>query len=381
MTATNYDAIVLGAGGVGSAALWQLASRGLRVLGIDRFTPPHDRGSSHGQTRIIRQAYFEHADYVPLLLESYRLWEGLEQLAGKELKRETGLVEIGPPEGAVISGVLAAARLHGLEVESLSAAEIERRWPAMRVTRELSGFFERRGGFLHVEQCIDACLSAARAAGAELLTGVEVLGWSSGADIVVQTTAGVFHTQRLIVTAGAWAGRLLEPLGLHLRVRRKPVMWHAVDDASATADGGFPCFLFELPSGVFYGFPAIDARGLKAAEHSGGEMVDDPLLVDRGLRPADRAPVEQFVRSHLPRVQTPCREHSVCLYTMSPDEHFIVDRHPEDPRVVFAAGLSGHGFKFVPVLGRALTELALDGSSSLPIEFLSLARFHDASRT
>lgn len=375
MPAAVYDAIVLGAGGVGSAAMWQLAARGLRVLGIDRFDPPHDRGSSHGQTRIIRQAYFEHADYVPLLLESYRLWEELEVLTGRELKRETGLIQIGPPDGVVVPGVLSAAERHGLEVQSLTASEIQRRWPALRVPAGSVGVFERRAGFLHVEPCVQACLDAARQAGAELLTGVEVLDWSPGGDVLVRTTAGEFRAARLVITAGAWAGPLLASLGLSLEVRRKTLMWYSPDEPSVRADAGFPCFLFELPQGVFYGFPALDERGLKAAQHSGGEVVGDPLAVDRTLRDADRAPVDAFLHAHLPATITPCREHAVCLYTMSPDEHFIVDRHPDDPRVVFAAGLSGHGFKFTPVLGKALADLSMGRETNGEIGFLSLERF------
>jgi sarcosine oxidase len=370
-----YDAIVLGAGGVGSAAMWQLVSRGLRVLGIDRFHPPHDRGSSHGQTRIIRQAYFEHADYVPLLLESYRHWEELEQLAGRQLKRETGLIQVGPVDGVVVPGVLNAARQHGLDVEPLTAREVEQRWPEFRVPADSAGVFERRAGLLHVETCVQACLEAAKAAGAELLTGVEVFDWSSGDDITVRTSAGDFGAARLVITAGAWAAQLLTSLGVEFQVRRKVQMWFEPGDASTQAEVGFPCFLVELPQGAFYGFPVIDSRGLKAADHSGGELVRDPLTVDRTLHDADRAPVESFLRAHLPTIKTPCREHAVCLYTMSPDEHFIVDCLPDDPRIVFAAGLSGHGFKFTPVLGRALADLVVDGTTPLPIGFLSMARF------
>jgi glycine/D-amino acid oxidase-like deaminating enzyme len=212
----------------------------------------------------------------------------------------------------------------------------------------------------------------------------------------VETSAGPFTAGRLLVTAGAWAGQLLDGLDLRLEVRRKAVMWHATSDDRTRVEAGFPCYLFEQAPGhpevrrgvrpdpsadlgvttsVLYGFPALDGRGLKAAEHSGGEAVADPLVVDRRLHDADRAPVEAFLKRHIPSAETPCREFSVCLYTMSPDEHFIVDRHPEHERVVFAAGLSGHGYKFTPVLGAALADLTVDGATNLPIEFLSLGRF------
>ncbi len=380
-----YDVIVLGAGGVGSAAMWQLAHRGLRVLGIDRFAPPHGEGSSHGQTRIIRQAYFEHADYVPLLLESYRLWEELEELSGQQLKVETGLLEVGPRDGIVVPGVLMAARQHGLAVEELSATEIESCWPGFRLpddqSRELTGVFEPRAGYLKVEACVAACLAEAKRHGAELLPNVEVHDWHAGEDVLVRTSAGDFHADRLVITAGAWAGPLLRTLGVPLEVRRKPLMWYEPRDASAnaaaltSAANGFPCFLFELPHGIFYGFPAVDDRGLKAAEHSGGDSIADPLAVDRQLHATDCQRVDQFLQTHIPSVRTPCREHAVCLYTMSPDEHFIVDCHTDDPRIVFAAGLSGHGFKFTPVLGQALAELATEGVTCQPTAFLSLERF------
>ena len=385
MPTAPYDAIILGAGGIGSAAMWQLARRGLRVLGIDRFAPPHGEGSSHGQTRIIRQAYFEHADYVPLLLESYRLWEELEDRSGQQLKIETGLLEVGPRDGVVVPGVLMAARQHRLAVEELAAAEIESRWPGFRLPENQSpglvGVFEPRAGYLKVEECVAACLAEAKRHGAELLPNVEVHDWQAGANILVRTSAGDFRANRLVITAGAWAGSLLHNLGVSLEVRRKPLMWYEPRDASAnaaaltSAANGFPCFLFELPHGIFYGFPAVDDRGLKAAEHSGGEAVADPLNVDRQLHATDHQRVDQFLQTHIPSVRTPCRDHAVCLYTMSPDEHFLVDRHPDDPRIVFAAGLSGHGFKFTPVLGQALAELATEAVTCPPTAFLSLGRF------
>jgi sarcosine oxidase len=375
-TAASYDAIVLGAGGVGSAAMHQLARRGLRVLGIDRFAPPHERGSSHGQTRIIRQAYFEHPDYVPLLLESYRLWAELEQHAGRQLLLITGLVEIGSADGIVVPGVLEAARLHGLAVETLMPAAARERWPALYVPDDMVAVFEPTAGALLVEQCVRAHLVAAQEAGADLRVGVEVLGWSfDGDSATVETTAGRFSAARLVVTAGAWASRLLADLDLKLEVRNKVMLWYPENDPSTRADAGFPCFLYELPQGVFYGMPSIDGSGVKVAEHSGGEAVDDPLRVNRSLSDRDRERVEAFLRKHLPTVLPAHRDHAICLYTMSPDEHFIVDRHPQHPQVVFAAGLSGHGFKFAPVLGTALADIAINGDTRLPIDFLSLKRF------
>jgi sarcosine oxidase len=370
----QYDAIVLGAGGVGSAAMFHLAKRGAKVLGIDRFQPPHDRGSTHGHTRVIRQAYFEHADYVPLLKESYRLWHQLEQTAETKLFYQAGLVQAGPADGQVVPGVLRASAEHGIAVEQLSSAGVEKRWSGLRAGN-LAAVYEPSAGYLLVEDCVAAHLDAARAAGAELITDTEVRAWAAGdGEARVQTTRGEFTAGRLVIAAGAWAGKLLADLNVSLVVRRKSLFWFETDDPKYDV-ADFPVFLFELPAGVFYGFPKLDARGVKVAEHTGGRIVEDPLAVDRNLDVGERQQLTNFLATHLPGVSHQVAHHVVCLYTMSPDENFIVDRHPQHANVVFAAGLSGHGFKFVPVLGRVLAELALDGGTKLPIDFLSLKRF------
>jgi len=372
----SYDAIVLGAGGVGSAALYELARRGLRSLAIDRFRPPHDRGSTHGQTRVIRLAYFEHPDYVPLLRESYRLWHDLEAATGRRLFHEVGLLEVGPADGCVVPGVLRAAKEHGLEIEPLTASEIKRRWPVLCVPDDLVGVFERNAGYLLVEDCVTTQLTAAQALGAELLTDAIVESWSADGDgIQVITSAGQFSAAKLIIAAGPWADTQLSDVLPRLEVRRKSLFWFEASGAQFDAANVFPVYLFELPAGVFYGFPRLDGRSIKVAEHTGGRSVSDPAAVDREVDAHEQRRVEEFLASHLPAVSRRVVNHAVCLYTMSPDEHFVVDRHPEHANVVFAAGLSGHGYKFTPVLGGALADLALDGHTNLPVDFLSLRRF------
>jgi monomeric sarcosine oxidase len=372
----HFDAIVLGSGGIGSAALYELARRGVRAIGIDRFAPPHDRGSSHGQTRIIRQAYFEHPDYVPLVLESYRAWHELEQHVKRKLFCQTGLVEIGPPHGGVVPGVLRAAAEHGLAVEQLWPADVVRRWPGLRSDDEFVAVFEPTAGYLLVEDCVRAQLDAAQNAGAQLLPNTNVFDWTADAgQVKLQTSDGEVIAERLIITAGAWAASTLASLSLRLTVRRKSLFWFETETAHYDTAAGFPAFLFELANGVFYGFPKLDARGVKIGEHSGGRSVANPLVVDRAIDAIEQAALVQFLSAYTPGVSPRVTDHSVCLYTMSPDEHFIVDRHPAHTNVAFAAGLSGHGFKFAPVLGRALADLVLDGATQLPIGFLSLSRF------
>ena len=372
-----YDAIVIGAGGVGSAALRELARRGRRVLGIDRFNPPHDRGSSHGQSRIIRQAYFEHPDYVPLARRSYELWAALEHDTGQRLFHRLGILEAGPADGVVVPGVLRAASEHGLEVEQLTPTEVARRWPQFRIPPGFSAVHETNAGYLPVEACVAAHLAVAQRDGAEILMNTVVERWTPSAKTVtVGTDRGEFHTRRLIIAAGPWAGQLLAGLGVPLTVKRKSLFWFAADAAHHSP--ALPPFLFELPEGVIYGFPAIDSRGLKVAEHSGGRVVVDPLSLDREIDSGEESTLRGFLAAHLPGMSQQRTDHAVCMYTMSPDEHFIVDRHPGDERIVFAAGLSGHGYKFAPVLGEALVDLALDGATQLPVEFLRLKRLRTA---
>ena len=374
--ATGFDVIVLGCGGVGSAALYHLADRGLRVLGIDRFAPGHDRGSSHGETRAIRQAYFEHPDYVPLLRRAWTLWRELEGHAGGELLVETGVLQFGPADGEVVPGVLHAARQHGLDVERLSSAEVARRYPGIVVPDTHQAVFEARGGYLRVEDCVQAHVALARARGASLLAGTAVTGWRpDGEGVSVDTGEGTFRADRLVVCAGAWAGQLLPGLGVPLTVLRKHLHWFGNRDPRYRQDHGFPVFLFELPQGIYYGFPQVDGSGVKFCEHSGGEPLADPMARSEALDAQEFARVEAVLRRQLPGVDGPALRHAACMYTMTPDAHFLVDRHPAHPQVWLAAGLSGHGFKFAPVLGELLADLAVDGDSRLPWRFLSRARF------
>lgn len=372
----TFDVIVLGCGAAGGGALWHLARRGLSVVGIERFAPPHDRGSSHGRTRMIRQAYFEHPDYVPLVLRAYEQWAELEAAARRTLFRETGLLEIGPPTGHVVPGVLAAARQHNLAVDELSPDDVARRFPGFAVPEGMNGVYERRAGFLRVEDSVRTQLEQAVRAGATLKTDEAAVRWRiEGANVVVETDRGRYEAARLVIAAGAWAGRLLADLGVPLVVRRKPQYWFAPRGEAYGADSGSPAFLYETPDGVFYGFPVVGPEGMKCAEHSGGAVVDDPLQLRRDVDPADLARVERFIAACLPQLTTTLNDHAPCMYTMSPDENFVLDVHPRHPQVSLVAGLSGHGFKFAPVLGEALADLATTGQSSLPIGFLGLRRF------
>lgn len=373
----TFDLIVLGTGGVGSAALYLAAKRGLRCLGVDAFPPAHALGSSHGQTRIIRQAYYEHPDYVPLAIASYDHWHAVEQEAGEQVFVQTGLLQVGPSEGEVVCGVRESARRYHLAVDELSQAEIAHRFPGFRVPEGMAGIYEATAGYLRVERAVALQLELAQKHGAVLETGQRVVSWNvnagQGGSVEIETDAGRrFSAARLIITAGAWAAQLLPDLSRSLTVLRKPQFWFPVVDPSVRpADS--PAFLYEMPEGVFYGFPPIAGR-MKIAQHSGGDPVANPLTVERSILPTDLPPLQRFISGQLPGLDPNPADHSVCMYTMSPDQHFVVDRHPQYPQVAFAAGLSGHGFKFTGILGQALVELAVDGSTLLPVQFLSAQR-------
>ena len=370
----GYDAIVVGVGGVGSAALFHLARRGARVLGIDRFAPGHDRGSSHGQSRLIRQAYFEHPDYVPLVRRAFELWHELENQSGQTLYREVGLLQVGAADGRSAARRARSALQHDLPIENLSAREAAARFAGFVVPDSCEAVFERRAGYLLVERAVEAHAEQARRLGAELHAGEEVRAWRvEPAEVTVETDRASYTADRLVIAGGAWSGRLLVELGIPFEVRRKPLYWFRTRSDAYRADRGCPGFLYDLPHGCFYGVPQIDALGVKVAQHTGGAAVADPLAVDRQIDPIDFEQVAGFVSQYLCDATTDCTDHTVCMYTMTPDAHFVVDHHPEHPQVVFAAGLSGHGFKFTGVLGEALADLALDGSTALPIEFLSAA--------
>ncbi|MCB9729040.1 MAG: N-methyl-L-tryptophan oxidase [Deltaproteobacteria bacterium] len=367
------DVVVAGVGGVGSAALWRLARRGLAVVGLDRFVPGHAYGSSHGQTRVFRRAYFEHPDYVPLAGVADTLWGELEGASAQTLRRRTGVLQIGPPDGIVVPGVLASARLHGLTVEALDGTAITRRFPGLAVPEGLVGVLEPEGGVLYVERCVRAATSVACGLGATLLAGRTVRSIrSSGAGYVVETDREVITCRRLVATPGAWAPDLLDFLGIPFRVLRKMLVWYGSDAAAPSpfdADAGCPAFLYELPDGVFYGCPAEGEAGVKVAEHTGGTPVTDPLELDRTLHPADEEPVRSFVQRCLPGLApATLRHHEACMYTMTPDQHFVVGAHPDWPGLVFAAGLSGHGFKFASALGESLAALALDEPPPTPLD-------------
>lgn len=385
----KYDAVVIGTGGLGSSALLHLADRGLNCLGIEQFTVAHSRGSSHGETRAIRKAYFEHPSYVPLLHAAYDEWEDIERRCQEELPsaraehglfNKSGLLEIGPPDGILVSGIRKSVAEHGLQLEEYEGAEFDKRFPGFSLPEGSVALFEPDGGFLHVEKCVYSCCMLAQKLGAELLTETPVLGWQDcGTHFEVALESEKILTKHLVVTAGAWTAQLLETLGCRLQVTRKQLHWFEVTDAHFNESANAPVFFYQTPTGFFYGFPSLDGKKMKIAEHSGGEPIAGPQSLSTEVDQIDLERVQRFIPSSLDGVKPHAVEHSVCMYTLSPDEHFIVDTHPDSPRLAFAAGMSGHGFKFASVFGKRLVQLAMGEERDPAMNFFRATRFETDS--
>jgi monomeric sarcosine oxidase len=364
MAMTGYDVAIIGLGAMGSAAAHHLASRGARVLGLEQFTPAHDQGSSHGDSRIIRQAYFEHPSYVPLLRRAYELWEAAEAESGRHLLTLTGGLMIGRPEAATVAGSRLSAQTWELEHEVLDAAAVRRRFPTFALAEDEVAVHEERAGFVAPEETVLAQVDLARRHGAQLRFGERVLAWDVRGDGVEVTTATERHrADRLVISAGAWAPQLLR-LRLPMRVERQIMHWFAPEGGIAPfAADRHPVYVWEDTTGEqIYGFPARPGEATAKVAFFHRPVPTDPDHVDRQVLPQEIQEIESYVSTRLPALTRHVRA-LTCLYTTTPDHHFVLGPHPDHPRVSVAAGFSGHGFKFTPVVGEILADLALDGAT------------------
>ncbi len=374
----HFEAIVVGVGSMGAAACYHLARRGVRVLGLEQFSIPHDAGSHHGESRMIRLAYFEHPDYVPLLKRTYELWRDLEAESNTQVLHITGGLYMGPPGSELVAGAMESCRAHDLAHEVLDGAELARRFPQFTPPEGFDALYEQDAGFLLPQKAVSVHAAQALKYGAELHGLERVMSWSSEqTGVTVKTTRDEYSADRVVFTSGAWTAALLSDLGVKLKVTRQVLAWFAPGSWEPFAMGKFPVWFMETePGHGHYGFPIFPGGlGFKVALHKPADEVDDPHQMDRTIQPGDVTGLTEFLRRHVPQAEGPLLAASVCLYTSSPDAHFIVDTLPDDERVTVACGFSGHGFKFSAVMGELLADLATAGRTDLPADFLKLARF------
>jgi sarcosine oxidase len=377
----TFDVIIAGGGGMGTAAAYHLAARGQRVLVLERFGLAHDRGSSHGLTRIIRLAYFEHPSYVPLLRRAFELWRELERRDGERLLHVTGGLDVGTAGSVVFEGSRRSCVEHDLRHEILGGAELRRRFPAWHVDDDAIAVFQPDGGFLLPERCVLAHAAAARAAGATIREHEPVLDWEvQRGHVRVRTVAGTYDGGQLVLAAGAWMGSLLPGLSALMRPERQVLGWFAIAAPERFAPASFPVFVHEAGEGIFYGFPEFEVAGFKIGRyHHLGEPAN-PDALDRACHPADEAALREAVARYFPDANGPLLRSAACMFTNTPDEHFIIDRHPDHDAVLVVSPCSGHGFKFCTVVGEIVADLVTRGDTAHDVAAFRLARLAPRDR-
>ncbi len=366
----HYDVIVAGLGAMGSSAAYQLARRGLSVLGLDQYHPPHTRGSTHGRTRIIREAYFEDPLYVPLVQRSYELWFELAKRVSTEIIRTTGGLMLGPEHGAVIVGSQASAEANNITHQLLDSAAISRRFPGLTPPPDFVGLWEERAGLLFAETIVSTHLELALESGADLRLGCPLLGWNDeGNSVLARTGLGDFRSTSLVLTAGPWMSRLLPGLDHLFTVERQVSHWFEPVPEMAQ----WPVTLWEhYPGGLFFTLPD-EVDGLKAGVHHEGETVD-PDRVDRQTSKNEEEVVRGLLARFMPAANSRLLKSAVCLYTNTPDHHFLLDRHPDSRQVIVVSPCSGHGFKFASVVGEITAELVSQGETRFDISHFGFER-------
>lgn len=374
-----YDVIVVGVGAMGSAACYHLARRGKRVLGLERFDIPHTMGSSHGVNRIIRLAYYEHPSYVPLLRRAYELWRELETGFGEQLLYITGSIDASAPEDAMVQGSLRSCEIHDIPHEVLDSAELSRRFPAFALPAGHVAVFQPDGGFLLSERCIVAHVVGALQAGADIRARETVLGWQPTASGVrVETTRGAYEAEWLVISAGAWGGTLVPELASLTQPERQVLAWLQPIRPDLFTPDRLPVFNLAVEEGHFYGFPVFHYPGFKIGRYHHREEPIDPDRWDREPNEQDEAVLRGFAARYFPAGAGVTMGLRSCMFTNTPDEHFVIDRLPSAPQVIVASPCSGHGFKFAAVVGEIVADLATRGASDHDTSLFKLSRFATA---
>lgn len=372
-----FDVAIIGAGTMGMAAGAFLAKQQVKTLLIDAFDPPHNHGSHHGDTRMIRHAYGEGRQYVTLVKRAQQLWEELEQSSGYKIFEKTGVLGLGPKDSSFLLETIEAAKKYELPIEVFNAGEIKEKWPGISVPDNFIGCFEAESGLIYCENAIQAYKEIAIENGAQLVTHtpVQQIDMDTMDGVKIVTAEKEFIAKKVIVTVGAWAAKLLPTLNLPIQPVRKVVGWFETpDDMFGSAN--FPSFYIDDKDKMFYGFPNLNGSGLKVGRTDGGQEIEpDQHLQNFGQYETDEGDLRHFLGTYMPKANGTLREGKTCIYTLSTDHHFIIDHHPENDKVIIACGFSGHGFKFGSVMGEVLGQLAVKGHSQFDISLFSLKRF------
>ncbi|OIB58346.1 N-methyl-L-tryptophan oxidase [Natrialba sp. SSL1] len=373
----RYDVIVLGVGGMGSAAVSHLADRGVDVLGLERYDVPHGYGSSHGITRIFRLAYYEHPAYVPLLKRADELWTALEDTHDQQLLHRTGSIDAGPQDSSLVEGSKRSCAEHDLDHEVCSSSELTERYPGYQLPEGYEAVYQPEGGFLVPEECIVAHVNRAHQHGATIRARERVVEWQPTDDdgVRVETDYGVYEADRLVVTAGAWAARFVDELEGVAVPERQVLAWLQPEEPARFEPDAFPVWNLQVPEGRYYGFPVHGVPGFKFGRYNHREETVDPEAFEREPTQADERLLREFAEQYFPDGAGPTMRLETCLFTNTPDDHFVIDTLPDRPQVSVAAGFSGHGFKFASVIGEIMADLALEGETEHDIEMFSLDRF------
>lgn len=372
----RVDVAVIGIGAMGSGALWRAAARGAGVIGFEQFEPAHDQGSSHGDSRIIRTAYYEGPQYVPLVQSAFPLWRQLERESGVPLLTMTGALMVGAPERELVAGALGSARDHGLAHELLDGARMRRRYPQFHLAPGEVALYEEQAGILRPEDAIRAMVQRAESLGATVKRNTAVEGLEAEAGGVRISAGGeTYHARHAVVSVGTWLPSFLPGWRLPLEVERQFFAWWPVRDAALFSPDRLPVFMHEIAPGIFrYGMPTLDGATVKFGKHHEGQITT-PQTVDRTVHPGDLEPVQRYLRATFPDIEPVAARTKICMYTNTPDHHFVIGSPPGLPAVTVVSVCSGHGFKYAPVIGDAATDIALEGRTAYPIELFSPARF------
>jgi len=380
---STYDVIVLGVGSMGASTCYHLAKRGYKVLGLEQFDITHELGSHAGQSRIIRKAYGEGSDYVPLLERAYQNWKTLEEESGYQVYYDTGLLYLGSQEDTFLNTVKKSSKAYNITVNELSEEACSAKYPQFKLPAEFQRLEEPDAGFLTPERCILLMVEQALAHGAVIRTKQKVLDWKKEDGIIkVKTETHTYEAKKLVITAGPWAGKMIPGYSTKLKVTRQALAWVKPKTWDDFTLGKFPCWILEDHGYDFYGFPILPVGkfngplGLKLALHYPGGDETDPDYVDRNTKASDEKILIDFLNRFIPEGYEDTLVIKTCLYTKTPDENFILDHlQGFDKDVSIATGFSGHGFKFVSVIGEIMADLAMNGTTSLPIGFLNAQRF------